>query len=217
MDRNRWLVSIGIDGCNHRNAQLGAASAAHPARATLADYRTDPALVRSETEALAAAEQLVTPHAEIAASFPGRGLHLAWHRPAQLSAARPSGAHPRRIAFPGPTLARKGAFEVRDVARLLDLEVVPLGAELEGPDFWAGVTVIRPDPSGAPAAWLDGVDAVVQPALMEEQPRRLLAALATGIPVLATRACGLDEASVTVLEPLDTADLADKLRRVLGC
>jgi hypothetical protein len=31
-----------------------------------------------------------------------------------------------------------------------------------------------------------------------------------------TRACGLDEAGVSVLELLDTADLADKLRRVLG-
>lgn len=102
------------------------------------------------------------------------------------------------------------------MAKLLDLEVVPLGAELEGPDFWARVKVIRPDPSRASFAWLAGVDAVVQPALMEEQPRRLLAALATGIPVLATRACGLDEAGVTVLEPLHTADLAEELRRVLG-
>lgn len=197
-------------------ARLNAAHAAHPDRATLADYRTDPALVRWEAEALAAAEQLIAPHAEIASLFPSRAVHLDWHRPAQVSAARNGGAHPRRIAFPGPTLARKGAFEVRDVARLLDLEVMPLGAELEGPDFWAGVRVIRPDPSPASSAWLAGVDAVVQPALMEEQPRRLLAALATGIPVLATRACGLDGAGVTVIEPLDTADLADKLRRVLG-
>ena len=197
--------------------RLNAAFDGHPDRATLADYRTDPSLVRWEAEALAAAEQLVTPHAEIASLFPGRGLRLEWHRPAQTFAARPGGARPRRIAFPGPTLARKGAFEVRDVARLLDLEVVPLGAELEGPDFWAGVKVIRPDPSRASSAWLAGVDAVVQPALMEEQPRRLLAALAAGIPVLATRACGLDEAGVTVLEPLHTADLAEKLRGVLGC
>jgi glycosyltransferase involved in cell wall biosynthesis len=32
---------------------------------------------------------------------------------------------------------------------------------------------------------------VVQPAIVEDQPRRLLAALAAGVPVVATAACGI--------------------------
>jgi len=216
LDGRRFSVLMTRPPLEIIQARLNAAHAAHLDRAMLADDRTDPALVRWRAEALAAAEQLATPYAEIASLFPGHAVHLDWHRPAQVSAARPGGAHPRRIAVQGPTLARKGAFEVRDVARLLDLEVMPLGAELEGADFWAGVKGIRPDPSRASSAWLAGVDAVVQPALMEEQPRRLLAALTAGLPSLVTRACGLDEAGVSVLELLDTADLADKLRRVLG-
>jgi glycosyltransferase involved in cell wall biosynthesis len=41
------------------------------------------------------------------------------------------------------------------------------------------------------AHWLDGADLVVFPAFVESQPRRLLAALASGVPVIATPACGL--------------------------
>ena len=41
-------------------------------------------------------------------------------------------------SFVGPTIARKGAYEVRDAARALDLEVVLLGSELEGAEFWSG-------------------------------------------------------------------------------
>ena len=201
-------------------ARLDSAFAAHPDRATLADFRADPALVRWEAEALAAADHLVTPHADLASLFPGRSLRLDWRRPA-CTAAAPGGGRPRRIAFPGPTLARKGAFEVREVARLLDLEVVlpgsPSGAGLERPGFWAGVKVVRPGAPGGPGPdWLAGVGAVVQPALVEERPRRLLAALAAGIPVLATRACGLDDPGVTVIEPLDAQSLAAGLERILG-
>jgi hypothetical protein len=92
-----------------------------------------------------------------------------------------------RIAFSGPTVARKGAYELRKAAKALDLEIVLLGSELEGPDFWSGIRTRKPDPANP----FDGVCAVVQPALLEESPRRLLSAIAKGIPVIATPACGL--------------------------
>lgn len=87
-------------------------------------------------------------------------------------------------------------------------------ADLEGPEFWTGVKVVRPDPARGPAAWLAGVAAVVQPALVEEQPRRLLEALAAGVPVLAT--CGLNDSKVVDIKPLDSADLVTALQQVLG-
>ena len=89
------------------------------------------------------------------------------------------------------------------------------GAELEGARFWDGVRTCRPDPAAGPHGWLRDVMAVVQPALVEEQPRRLLAARAAGVPLLATAACGLDGPGGTCIAPLDATGLTDRLRLVL--
>ena len=164
-------------------ARLDAAAKAHPDRPSLADFRAPAWLATAEAEALADAARIVTPHAEIAALFGERAVLLDWAKPAP-AASRPAPAT-RRIAFPGPTVARKGAYAVRAAAGALDLEVVTMGADLEGQGFWTGVRTVS-----TPADWRTAA-AVVQPALVEDQPRRLLAALAAGVPVIATTACGL--------------------------
>ncbi|MBL6854386.1 MAG: glycosyltransferase family 4 protein [Alphaproteobacteria bacterium] len=186
--------------------RLNAAAAVHPERRTLADFRADPALVAAETEALAAADAVITPHTEIAALFGARAVLLGWKRP---PARR--GDEGRAIAFVGPTIARKGAYELREAAKALDLEIVLLGSELEGPDFWRGVRTRRPDP----ANWMHGVAAVVQPALLEDAPRRLLAALRAGVPVIATRACGLPEQDGLTLVPPDDVEALIAILREL--
>jgi len=179
-------------------ARLDAAAAAHPERATLGDFRAPAWLAEAEAEALAAADWIITPHAEIAALFGDRAIRLPWQIPAASPCAPVSG---RRIVFPGPTVARKGAHALRDAAAALGLEVMPLGAELEGPDFWRGLRTI-------PAGDWAGVAAVVQPALVEEQPRRLLRALAAGIPVIATPACGIEpRPGLSLVSAGDTAAL----------
>ena len=64
-----------------------------------------------------------------------------------------------------------------------------VGDDLEGGAFWQGLnvrSVARGDRS-----WLDQAAVVVQPALIEEQPRALLAALAAGVPVIASGSCGI--------------------------
>ncbi len=194
-------------------SRLDAAYAAHPERATLADYRADPSLAAAEGAALDAAEAIVTPHADIAALFGDRAIRLAWHKPA---APLPRPDRPgRRIAFPGPVLARKGAYEVREAARVLGLEVMLLGNDLEGAGFWGGVTVLRADPAHGPGAAWHGVAAIVQPAVVEEQPRQLLAGIAAGIPVLATAACGLDRGFIPIA-PLDAADLIAALQALFS-
>ena len=192
-------------------ARLDAAARAHPERETLSDFRADPVLVRAEAEALAAAEQIITPHAEVAEMFGERAVRLEWSRP--KSSQRTGQAVARRIAFPGPTLARKGAYEVREAARALDLAVVLVGSELEGPDFWKGVRTRRTDRSN----WLDGVVTVVQPALLEESPRPLLQALAAGVPVIATSACGLPaQLGLTLVPALSTAELVEALAKIVA-
>jgi hypothetical protein len=192
------------------HARLDSAFAAYPDRATLADFRAAPDLVAGEAEALDRAERIATPHPDIAALFPGRALHLPWDEPS-VATLEPAPTTSRRIAFPGPTLARKGAYEVREAARVLDLEVLLLGAELEGAQFWHGVRTARPEAAVAPGSWLEGVVAVVQPALVQEQPRHLLAARAAGVPVIATAACGMEGAGVTMVPPLDAALLTKRL------
>jgi hypothetical protein len=160
--------------------RLDAVSQRYPERASLKDFRADPALLRAEEEALGAADVLVTPHADIASVFGARAVLLDWRTPTTRS-RHASGS--RRIVFPGPTIARKGAYELREAARALDLEIVLLGSDLEGAGFWQGVRTTRDI--------ADGVAAFVQPAFLEDRPRKLLAALASGIPVVATQECGL--------------------------
>ncbi len=192
-------------------ARLDAAVAAHPERKSLGDYRAPAAVAEAEAAALATAERIVTPHTEIAALFGERAQALDWARPpAPAHIAPPRGV----VAFPGPTIARKGAYELRDAARGLDLIVRPLGSMLEGADFWDGV---RLDLTPADGHWLDGVSLVAHPALTQDAPRRLLEALAAGVPVVATPACGLaPEPGLILVPPADAGLLADCLRSQLG-
>ncbi|MDQ7249082.1 VanW family protein [Dongia sedimenti] len=189
-------------------ARLDRAAATHPDRATLADFRAPAELVAAETAALAAAERIVTPHALVASQFPGKAELLDWHMPGALRTPR----MPKRrsIVFPGPSLARKGAYEVRALALRLDLEVVLLGGDLEGEGFWSGLPVrraARHDP-----AWLREAGLVVQPSVIEEQPRSLLAALAAGIPVIATPACGiLPKLGITLIPENDPEALVEAI------
>jgi hypothetical protein len=189
-------------------SRLDEAAARHPDHATLNEFRAPPWLVQAEAEALAICSRIISPHAEIAALFGERALRLPWSEPpVQKREARNNGG---RIAFPGPTVARKGAYAVRDAAIALDLEVIPLGSELEGEGFWRDVR------TGATQDW-GAIDAVVQPAIVEHQPRRLLAALAAGVPVIATKACGIDpRPGLTIISPDDVDALVAVLAGVLS-
>jgi hypothetical protein len=194
------------------HSRLESVAQAHPERSsTLTEFRAPQGLVAAEVDALAAANRLITPHAEIEAQFPGRGVRLDWSLPEAKPAKRGT-----TVAFPGPTAARKGAYELREVARECDLEIVLLGSELEGDDFWQGVRIRRVN-RDAGQNWLEGVGVVVQPALLEDRPRLLLAALAAGVPVIATSACGLgDLAGVTAVSFGDPASLKVAILRALA-
>jgi glycosyltransferase involved in cell wall biosynthesis len=197
------------------HARLDAAAAAHPERASLADFRAPDWIVAAEREALAQAERIVTPHAELADLFGDRAQRLPW----QAASVVPMRPHPatKCIAFPGPTVARKGAFELRAVARALDLDVLLIGSELEGPNFWDGVRAHRPAADAGPRGWLGRVAAVVQPAQFEERPRHLLAALVAGVPVIATAGCGLaPQPGLTIVPYGDAQALAAAVRRTLA-
>jgi len=165
-------------------ATLDRAARAWPQSPTLADFRADPALLEAESAALAAARRWITPHSHIARLAGARAEKLAWHmpRPGPIRASRGN-----NLAFPASTLGRKGAYELRTVARELDLALLLGGPVLEGNGFWDGV---RTTPANG--TLLADAAVVVLPAWLEDQPRRLLRAVATGVSVIAADACGLD-------------------------
>jgi hypothetical protein len=190
------------------HARLDVAVSLHPKRKTLQEFRAPQWLVDAEQAALQNAH-VITPHAEIARLFTGRVKRLKWIVPKPDTVTK---NYSRVIAFPGPVAARKGAYEVRAAAQELNLKVLLLGSELEGDDFWQGLTV-----SCDTADWLQKVAAVVQPSLVEDQPRYLLQALAAGVPVVTTESCGLEATKGLTFVPTgDEQALMDTLRAILN-
>jgi hypothetical protein len=191
-------------------ARLDAAHNNNPESLTLADFRAEEWMVEAENKALASARRIVTPNTEIASLFADRALLLDWNIPKVADADRP--ARGNGILFPASTLGRKGAFEIREAAKMLGLELTVTGRDLEGPEFWNGVPVRR-----AGQTLLDGIGLVVLPAYVEDKPRILLRAVACGIPVIASAACGLGRVDgVVTLPALDAGILAAEINAFLN-
>lgn len=188
--------------------QLDLATRLHPESTTCADFRAPNWLADAEAQALASADHWITPHQAIADLAGQRAISLPWKMPATTKATNGNG---KRVIFPASTLGRKGAYELREAARALDIELVCLGGIIERADFWNGIKR-----ASAAASWIDGAAAVVLPAFVEHRPRRLLAALAAGVPVIATPQCGLGSLpGVTEVPAGDAEALMAALRAVL--
>jgi VanW like protein len=161
----------------------------HPESTTLADFRADNLLVNAETEALREARKIITPHSMVAATFPHKAELIAWitpEAPGQFKTQHTTGL---RLIFPAPTVARKGAYELRAALQGSGAQLTILGPVLEDAGFWAGVRVNKASPT---ENWLESASAVVLPAFVEHRPARLLQSIVGGIPVIASTACGLE-------------------------
>ncbi|MEQ1765147.1 MAG: VanW family protein, partial [Pyrinomonadaceae bacterium] len=192
-------------------SKLDRAAALHPDSTTLGDFRADPSLVTAETEALKNARHIVTPHSGIASLFGERSVLLDWKMPEAKAAVRPEKTEPT-IVFPASTVGRKGCYELREALRGLDVKLITLGPFIESANFWDGFDVER----GA-TDWLERADLVVLPAFVEHKPRRLIAAVAAGIPVIASDDCGVSRvAGVTVVDAGDSSSLAGHVRALLA-
>ena len=187
---------------------LDEATARNPDQAQLRDFRAPASLVEWESEALLNAEAVVTPHRNLLEHFGVRVVPVPWAAPQVI----PLWTRGTDIAFAGPTAARKGAYAVREAARRLGRSVVLRGLQLEGADFWEGISY---RPATSLTDWLSGICAVVQPAVVEEAPRALLAALAAGVPVIASEACGLGRHPLLYTVPPNDPDaLVEALSRL---
>ena len=81
----------------------------------------------------------------------------------------------------------------------------------ERPDFWGDLDVRLAD---GPPEQLAGI---VLPAIVEHRPATLLRALAAGLPVIATEACGLPpQLGLTLVEPCDPISLREAIRPLLS-
>lgn len=158
--------------------------------ATLADFRAPEALVRAEQEAMRGARQIVTAHAEVAAHWRKHGgprvRQLAWQLPS-VQVSRSPETKPC-VVFPASALARKGVHELASALRGLDCRLLVLGTPSSDAELWRGIDV---EHARYADDWLSRASVVVLPAHVEHAPRALLMAVAAGIPVLATPACGV--------------------------
>ncbi|HQU93133.1 MAG TPA: VanW family protein [Pyrinomonadaceae bacterium] len=175
-------------------SNLNRAAALHPDSTTLGDFRAEASLVAAESEALKNARRIVTPHSGIASLFGERAVLIDWKIPNSTMFKRAQNDKPT-IVFPASTVGRKGCYELRDAIRELDAKLITLGPFIESASFWDGFDVERGSPD-----WLARADLVVLPAFVEHKPRRLLAAAAAGIPVIASPECGVSNVNgVTVV------------------
>lgn len=161
------------------------------APATLTDYRAPPALVEAEISAMRGARCLVTAHTEVAAHWSQRmaGLDVRcvpWVMPI-ASLNRPSGSLPL-VVFPASAIARKGAFELVAALRGLPCRLRVLGSVSTDAGLWQGIDM---EQGNYRDDWVSRAAVVALPAHVEHAPRALLKALAAGVPVIATPACGV--------------------------
>jgi vancomycin resistance protein VanW len=183
---------------------LDAARDLYPDSATLGDFRAPEAIAAAEREALGEAVRLITPHRAIAAPFPPARVELIdWQAATPLPATRGG----RTFLFAGPALARKGAHAMREAMEQLDIALLIERPGEEGPGFWGDRDVRLAQ--GLPGE----LAGVILPAIVEHRPATLLRALAAGLPVIATEACGLPpQPGLTLIEPCDPAALRGAIR-----
>ena len=192
---------------------LDRAAALHPDSPTLADFRADPVLLAAEDAALSEASRWITPHREVARLAGSRAHLLPWHlsTPPISPALSSSPAHAPSFS-PLPRWAARGPTNsVQPPASSCPCPVYLGGPVLESSGFWQGIEILPASPSGGM-----NIRAVVLPAWVEPQPRRLLGVLGTGLPVIASDACGLaDVPGVIAIPTGDASALLAALRSVV--
>lgn len=150
---------------------------------TISDFRAPQNLIDLENQALENANTIITPHHGIASHFAHKALVLDWRMPT----ARPH-KKGNRVAFLGPTIARQGIHTAREIANTLNTALIVFGQDIEDPNFWKGANIEKRFMN---ENWLDDIGALIHPAIMTNQPRKLLEAQASGVKIYATPECGL--------------------------
>jgi len=179
------MSALPMDAIQQR---LDRAAKLHPDCATLRDFRAPEELLESEHEALAHASRWISPHAQVLALAGSRAEPLDWIAAKCPDARIAQGDGAPAILFPASALARKGVLEFVAALKGLPVRVLAPPGAAESDATWGDMAFER---VASIDAGLARANLVVLPAWVEHQPRSLLAAIARGIPVVATAACGL--------------------------
>lgn len=194
--------------------RLDAAALQRPRAASLRDFRVSASWEQDEWRALARANTLLTAHHDVQRVLHAAGLRtvlLPWEEPAVRLPAISTKIGQLTVTLASSALARKGALEVALAARELGARVLILGSPPDDADAWEGVSWSA---VGYYSDWLAQSDVVVLPAYVEHQPRALLRAIAAGIPVVASAACGLGcRVGVVEVPPGDTRALKEAIEQ----
>lgn len=187
------------------------------ARATLADFRIDPALAEAELEALLSAHEVLTPHADVARHLRTLGVRarrIPWSMPTRAGQPRQDSMQAPLVVFPASVIARKGFNDLLEALRGRAIRLRVLGAAGALPARAGGIVIERGNYGDD---WLEKASVVVLPAYVEHRPRALLMAIAAGVPVIASTACGVDHlVGVTAVEAGDVGGLRAAIDAVLG-
>lgn len=163
----------------------------HPESPTLKDFRASKELIELENKALTYARQIITPHFEIAEIFKNKVVKLNWQIP-NITNGQAKGY---KVLFPASAVGRKGAYEIRRLAKELQLDLTISGRAIENDNFWEDLKTERFNGD------FDQIGLIVYPTFIENQPRQILKAISKGIPIITTKACGLDSSDqVKVVE-----------------
>jgi hypothetical protein len=202
-------------------ARLDAAAQLWPQAHSLRDFRAPPAWLKAELHALARASRIITAHAEVAFEMGKLSSATIELLPWVMPSAASRRMHGRQLpllpllVFPASGLARKGAYELAAALQGLPCRLRVLGAPGADPNLWQGVTMDSTD--RVDADWLGEARALVLPAHVEHAPRTLLLALAAGVPVIVTAACGLrPQAGLFTVPAGDVAALREAVLKLLA-
>lgn len=154
----------------------------HPESPTLKDFRASKELIELENKALTKARKIITPHSEIANIFNNKVVKLNWFIPS--SSDKQSKGN--NVLFPASAVGRKGAYEIRRLAKELKLNLIISGRTIESANFWEDLNTENFNGD------FTQIGLIVYPTFIENQPRQILKAISKGIPVITTSACGLD-------------------------
>ena len=154
----------------------------HSESPTLKDFRADKELIETENKALTKARKIITPHSEIAEIFKNKVVKLNWETPLSTN-GQTNGI---KVLFPASAVGRKGAYEIRRLAKELKLNLTISGRTIENDNFWEDLKTEKFN--GA----FDQIGLIVYPTFVEHQPRQILKAISKGVKVVTTIACGLD-------------------------
>lgn len=218
-----WMPAMPMQGIVQ---QLDQAAAQWPDEPSLADFRPNDEMQAAEQQALAAAERIVTPHHAVA-DWARAQLRVpvdvvAWQMPAAQKRERNvPHATPPLVVMLCSALPRKGSRELAAALQQLRAQGLPYRVAVLGSLPGAAADVHWQEIERISMRYGDDWPAeaavAVLPAHVEHSPRAALLALACGVPLVATSACGLPaQPGLAIVPAGNVAALAQAIATALG-